>query len=71
MLQFALFQNFRDIKDVLKWLDPQGLSKEKLDEKVSFPSIPSHTRIFSCFKIDENDALFRLRCYHLNNYIYI
>ncbi|KAM3728062.1 Phosphatidylserine synthase [Dirofilaria immitis] len=33
MLQFALFQNFRDIKDVLKWLDPQGLSKEKLDEK--------------------------------------
>lgn len=37
MLQFALFQNFRDIKDVLKWLDPQGLSKEKLDEKVSFP----------------------------------
>ncbi|VDO41489.1 unnamed protein product [Brugia timori] len=33
MLQFALFQNFRDIKDVLKWLDPKGLSKEKLDEK--------------------------------------
>ncbi|EJW72440.1 hypothetical protein WUBG_16652, partial [Wuchereria bancrofti] len=33
MLQFALFQNFRDIKDVFKWLDPKGLSKEKLDEK--------------------------------------
>uniref|UniRef100_A0A0M3HYN0 Phosphatidylserine synthase n=1 Tax=Ascaris lumbricoides TaxID=6252 RepID=A0A0M3HYN0_ASCLU len=30
---FALFQNFSDIKLVLKWLDPEGLSREKLEEK--------------------------------------
>ncbi|VDN01702.1 unnamed protein product [Thelazia callipaeda] len=33
VLQFTLFQNFRDIKEVLKWLDPEGLSKDKLEEK--------------------------------------
>uniref|UniRef100_A0A915BG91 Phosphatidylserine synthase n=1 Tax=Parascaris univalens TaxID=6257 RepID=A0A915BG91_PARUN len=33
LLQFALFQNFSDIKLVLKWLDPEGLSREKLEEK--------------------------------------
>lgn len=36
LLQFALFQNFSDIKLVLKWLDPEGLSREKLEEKVNF-----------------------------------
>lgn len=33
VLQFALFHNFADIKRALKWIDPEGLSKEKLEEK--------------------------------------
>ncbi|VDK54963.1 unnamed protein product [Anisakis simplex] len=33
ILQFALFQNFNDIKLVFKWLDPEGLSRDKLEEK--------------------------------------
>lgn len=34
LLQFALYQKYTDIKAALSWLDPQGLSAEKLVEKV-------------------------------------
>ncbi|VDO30238.1 unnamed protein product, partial [Heligmosomoides polygyrus] len=33
ILQFTLFQTYADIKKVLSWLDPDGLSKESLEEK--------------------------------------
>lgn len=33
LLQFTLFQNFTDVKRALKWLDPERLSKERLEEK--------------------------------------
>lgn len=55
ILQFALFQSFGDIKRALKWLDPEGLSKERLDEKayavncsdVTLERIWSHMDIFA------------------------
>lgn len=37
-LQFTLYQNFADIKYVLKSVDPLGLGKENLEEKVTFSS---------------------------------
>jgi len=33
ILQFVLFQNYGDVKKVLSWFDPVGLSNEQLDEK--------------------------------------
>ncbi|CAD6187929.1 unnamed protein product [Caenorhabditis auriculariae] len=33
ILQFCLFQTYNDVKSVLSWLDPEGLSLEKLAEK--------------------------------------
>ncbi|KRY50325.1 Phosphatidylserine synthase 1, partial [Trichinella britovi] len=32
-LQFLLFQNFNDVKAILRWLDPERLNKMKLEEK--------------------------------------
>uniref|UniRef100_A0A915JQL8 Phosphatidylserine synthase n=1 Tax=Romanomermis culicivorax TaxID=13658 RepID=A0A915JQL8_ROMCU len=32
-LQFALFQNFKDLKSILRWIDPANLNKTKLEEK--------------------------------------
>jgi phosphatidylserine synthase 1 len=34
VLMFTLYQSFSDIKAALAWIDPVGLSAEKLDEKV-------------------------------------
>ncbi|VDN52610.1 unnamed protein product [Dracunculus medinensis] len=55
LLQFALFQNFADIKSILKWLDPERLNKDKLDEKeyaincsdVTLERMWSHVDIFA------------------------
>uniref|UniRef100_A0A0N5BXP2 Phosphatidylserine synthase n=1 Tax=Strongyloides papillosus TaxID=174720 RepID=A0A0N5BXP2_STREA len=55
LLQFTVFQSFRDIKDTLKWLDPERLHNEKLDEKeyavncsdISLERIWSHMDIFA------------------------
>jgi phosphatidylserine synthase 1 len=42
-LQFTLFQNYTDVKRVLSWFDPAGLSNEKLSEKVDYKT---------CFKLN-------------------
>jgi phosphatidylserine synthase 1 len=34
LLQFTLYQNYDDIKVVLGWIDPVGLSHRNLTEKV-------------------------------------
>jgi hypothetical protein len=34
LLVFLVFQSFNDIKAWLRWIDPKGLSRWKLDEKV-------------------------------------
>ncbi|KAK6038116.1 phosphatidyl serine synthase [Cooperia oncophora] len=55
ILQFTLFQTYADIKKVLSWLDPDGLSKESLEEKayavncsdVSLERIWSHIDVFA------------------------
>ncbi|CAD6188694.1 unnamed protein product [Caenorhabditis auriculariae] len=55
ILQFTLFQTYADIKSALSWLDPTGLSQEKLVEKdyaincsdVSLERIWSHMDIFA------------------------
>ncbi|KAJ1345518.1 hypothetical protein KIN20_000072 [Parelaphostrongylus tenuis] len=55
ILQFTLFQTFTDIKRVLSWLDPEGLSKEKLEEKaygvncsdITLERIWSHMDVFA------------------------
>ncbi|EYB94753.1 hypothetical protein Y032_0167g108 [Ancylostoma ceylanicum] len=55
ILQFTLFQTYADIKKVLSWLDPDGLSHEKLVEKeyavncsdVTLERIWSHMDIFA------------------------
>uniref|UniRef100_A0A1I7XGN9 Phosphatidylserine synthase n=1 Tax=Heterorhabditis bacteriophora TaxID=37862 RepID=A0A1I7XGN9_HETBA len=39
ILQFTLFQTYTDIKRVFGWLDPDGLSKEQLTEKVVFTQL--------------------------------
>ncbi|KAK6037462.1 phosphatidyl serine synthase, partial [Cooperia oncophora] len=52
---FTLFQTYADIKKVLSWLDPDGLSKESLEEKayavncsdVSLERIWSHIDVFA------------------------
>uniref|UniRef100_A0AC35UIQ4 Phosphatidylserine synthase n=1 Tax=Rhabditophanes sp. KR3021 TaxID=114890 RepID=A0AC35UIQ4_9BILA len=33
ILQFTVFQSYRDIKEILKWLDPERLQNETLQEK--------------------------------------
>lgn len=38
LLQFTLYQSFADVKRVLSWLDPVGLSKAVLEEKAYFLS---------------------------------
>lgn len=35
ILQLALFQNYKDVKLVLSWFDPIGLSHKELAEKVN------------------------------------
>lgn len=35
-LQFILYQNFHDVKAMLKWYDPVRLNRSQLEEKVSF-----------------------------------
>ncbi|VDO55717.1 unnamed protein product [Haemonchus placei] len=55
ILQFTLFQTYADIKKVLSWLDPDGLSKESLEEKayavncsdVTLERVWSHMDIFA------------------------
>uniref|UniRef100_A0A0K0DMJ4 Phosphatidylserine synthase n=1 Tax=Angiostrongylus cantonensis TaxID=6313 RepID=A0A0K0DMJ4_ANGCA len=55
ILQFSLFQTFADIKKVLSWLDPEGLSKERLEEKayavncsdITLERIWSHMDVFA------------------------
>jgi phosphatidylserine synthase 1 len=38
LLQFTVYQSFADVKAVLSWIDPVGLSHEALEEKVHFKS---------------------------------
>ncbi|CAI2356431.1 unnamed protein product [Caenorhabditis sp. 36 PRJEB53466] len=55
LLQFTLFQTYKDIKTVLTWLDPKGLGAENLIEKeyaincsdVSLERLWSHMDIFA------------------------
>ncbi|KAI1714953.1 phosphatidyl serine synthase domain-containing protein [Ditylenchus destructor] len=55
LLQFTLYQSYADIKTVLTWLDPVGLSQTTLDEKdyaincsdVSLERIWGHMDIFA------------------------
>uniref|UniRef100_A0A915CQR2 Phosphatidylserine synthase n=1 Tax=Ditylenchus dipsaci TaxID=166011 RepID=A0A915CQR2_9BILA len=55
LLQFTLYQSYGDIKRVISWLDPVGLSQTSLDEKdyaincsdVSLERIWSHIDIFA------------------------
>lgn len=36
LLQFTLYQSYDDVKAVLSWIDPVGLSHRNLTEKVFF-----------------------------------
>ncbi|CAL2038508.1 unnamed protein product [Caenorhabditis brenneri] len=55
ILQFALFQNYEDLKEILTWLDPEGLGQKSLEEKeyasdcwnLSFDKIWSHVDFFA------------------------
>ncbi|CAP33654.2 Protein CBR-PSSY-2 [Caenorhabditis briggsae] len=55
VLQFALFQNYEDLKKILTWLDPEGLGQKSLEEKeyasdcwdLSFDKIWSHVDFFA------------------------
>uniref|UniRef100_A0A1I7UR61 Phosphatidylserine synthase n=1 Tax=Caenorhabditis tropicalis TaxID=1561998 RepID=A0A1I7UR61_9PELO len=55
VLQFALFQNYDDLKMILTWLDPEGLGQKSLEEKeyasdcwnLSFEKIWSHVDFFA------------------------
>ncbi|PIO56749.1 hypothetical protein TELCIR_21850, partial [Teladorsagia circumcincta] len=55
ILQFTLFQTYADIKKVLSWLDPDGLSKESLEEKayaincsdITLERVWSHMDVFA------------------------
>ncbi|GMR31176.1 hypothetical protein PMAYCL1PPCAC_01371, partial [Pristionchus mayeri] len=55
VLQFTVFQSFADVKKVLSWLDPEGLSNEQLVEKeyavncsdLTFERFWSHMDIFA------------------------
>ncbi|KAK6014024.1 phosphatidyl serine synthase, partial [Ostertagia ostertagi] len=55
ILQFTLFQTYADIKKVLSWLDPDGLSKESLEEKayavncsdITVERVWSHVDVFA------------------------
>jgi phosphatidylserine synthase 1 len=41
LLQFTLYQNYDDVKAVLGWIDPVGLSHRNLTEKVNHFTIDS------------------------------
>ncbi|KAF1760492.1 hypothetical protein GCK72_008741 [Caenorhabditis remanei] len=55
VLQFALFQNYEDLKKILTWLDPEGLGQKSLEEKeyasdcwdLSWEKIYSHVDFFA------------------------